>query len=295
MPRSGGIHNHVGVDNQHMKQFITVLTFSILPLAVNSQIPNAGFEQWDSIENYEKPLGWITNQSQELTRLQRDTARVEGQYSLKLFPSTGSWFDVCESHLITTVKIDQQYQVVHSLYFYYKIIPDSTYGYAGAFLHSTVRVFNKDGTVELISSTITEETPEFTEIEIPLLHTTIDSIRISFSGGARSHGAADICYLRSFAWIDNLSIKPSSVTSTEHINTALVSVFPNPSRGILHIDGNWRELQDYTVYSILGDIVAHGTLSEPRIQINEPGIYVLVLTDPRHLKEPVVSKIVIQK
>jgi hypothetical protein len=283
---------------QNMKKILRLITYVLfiaLSYSATGQIPNAGFEDWDSIGNYEKPLGWITNQTQELARLERDTVRVEGTYSLKLFPSTGNWFDGCESYLHTTFRISEPYEDEQSLYFNYKIISDTAKSFSGAYLRYSVRAYISDGNVEYIDSTFTEDTPDFKEIEIPLLHTAIDSMTISFSGGSRSHGADDICYLRSFSWVDNLRIMPSTLTRIEHIRTDAVSVFPNPSNGFFQIDGDWQGVREYAVYSIFGEVVARGILSRPEIYINEPGMYVLVLSDPHQLNNPEVIKIVIQQ
>jgi hypothetical protein len=276
-----------------MPRSLIFLALVIFSTRLSGQIPNAGFENWDSVENYESPVGWMTNQSPEFMRLQKDTTRVEGQYSVKLFPSAYSWFDICESYLSIGIKMEEPFESEQSLYFFYKLIPDNSYGAVALNFH--LRVFSNDGEVIYLDTVIKEVTPEFTEVEIPLVRTMVDSIAISITGGATSSGIDDGCYNRSIAWVDNLEIRQSSLTSSVQVNKEPLSVYPNPTRGIIQIDGDWSEFREYYIYSILGKLISQGTLTEPKIQINDPGFYILVLADPGNVHDPFVSKIIVHK
>ena len=62
--------------------FIAIMVFN----QINAQIPNGSFENWDVINGVKKPVSWNFNQSLSLGFI-KDTISVEGDFSLKLFPS----------------------------------------------------------------------------------------------------------------------------------------------------------------------------------------------------------------
>ncbi|MBK7093674.1 MAG: hypothetical protein IPH57_00890 [Saprospiraceae bacterium] len=45
-----------------MKYIFSIIILVLSIVTGFTQIPNGGFENWDSIANYEKPTGWTTNQ-----------------------------------------------------------------------------------------------------------------------------------------------------------------------------------------------------------------------------------------
>jgi hypothetical protein len=62
-----------------MKKFLLTTIVGIIVFSLSlAQIPNGGFENWEQIDNFEKPLNWSTNQDTFYTRMVRDTISVEG-------------------------------------------------------------------------------------------------------------------------------------------------------------------------------------------------------------------------
>ena len=64
-----------------MKKILYLLLL-ILPVQIFSQIANGGFEEWELIDNVEKPVSWATSEQDSLNiRIEKDSSSVEGDYS----------------------------------------------------------------------------------------------------------------------------------------------------------------------------------------------------------------------
>jgi len=68
----------------------------------------------------------------------------------------------------------------------------------------------------------------------------------------------------------------NSALATSHLNSELLTVYPNPSSGIFKIDGD--AFVSYEVYSIAGAIIANGIETTVNLQEQAQGIYLLVIT-----------------
>ena len=67
-----------------MKKVFFLTIFVFICFNVYGQIKNGSFEDWESIQNFERPEYWETNQDSNLVRFERDTISIEGNYSLKI-------------------------------------------------------------------------------------------------------------------------------------------------------------------------------------------------------------------
>src|SRR5688572_1061242 len=101
----------------------------IIPLILDlessqAQIPNGSFEFWEEVLNYEKPVGWSTNQDTNYTRIEKDTFAIEGNYSLKLMPTVTYSWQGCTSWAVTHVEFDSVLPYNSALTFYLKSVPE---------------------------------------------------------------------------------------------------------------------------------------------------------------------------
>ena len=70
-----------------------------------------------------------------------------------------------------------------------------------------------------------------------------------------------------------------------------IHIYPNPTSGILHVDGNVNN-SIYNVYDLNQRLVANGTVQSQKIKLNlVPGMYILQLRTEAELK---VEKIIIK-
>ena len=166
-----------------MKKNLYFLSLIVISFGQNTlgQIPNGGFEEWESVHNYEQPLNWTTNQDSNYVKIEKDTFAAEGDFSLKLLPSAYSGFTgECLSYAMSRTKLDSPIGANKSLTFYVRSIPDtlsqSEYVYMevfGAFYESGNYVDN----YEWKTSSAIED---FTKIEIPITNPNVDSITHSY-------------------------------------------------------------------------------------------------------------------
>lgn len=115
-----------------MRYLLVIFIFS--SLYTFAQIPNFSFEEWDNIDNYEKPRHWDTNQGIMYARIEKDTIAVDGDYSLKFLSNIPTaWFD-CPGRIQTGIGFGTQLGEGMSISFYAKSIPleDSQWAFLGA-------------------------------------------------------------------------------------------------------------------------------------------------------------------
>lgn len=229
---------------QMFKYCIVSLTFIIAAKWSSAQIPNGGFEEWQSVLNYEKPVGWWTNQDTAFARFEKDTVAVEGNYSLKILPGGApSWLG-CESRAAVHANFNEYLPSNSVLSFYAKVLPRDSTQHNNVYLIVTVLV--SDSTTHLGSygwSTF-EPIEEFARVEIPLWQDNISEMTIWIYGGMGGSPLGSYCVNSSISWIDDLAIDSATPSHTvslpEHTD---IVVFPNPAtdyvtipNGLLFLD-----------------------------------------------------------
>jgi hypothetical protein len=54
----------------------------------------------------------------------------------------------------------------------------------------------------------------------------------------------------------------------------VVSVFPNPSSGIVHIDGIEEDVE-YKLFTLSGELVEKGGTVDKKLELGSPGVFLL--------------------
>ncbi len=273
-----------------MKIVATLTFLTLCYFAAFSQIPNGGFENWENIQNYEKPLYWETNQDTNFVRFVKDTFSYEGVFSLKILtdPSVIA-FRNCMSMASAAVKLNASLGENKSLYFYVKSLSDNSLG--TTFLKVSGKCYQGQTFIAEYNWENHEEIATFTEIELPLTNPAIDSLSIHIWGGA-INGAADGCHNQSVSWIDGFEIKDSEISNTRTIHKPEISVFPIPSTGKLQLKGAVELFKTYKVFDLTGRELESGIIQESKINLTSKGMLLLVLETADAVNEKKVFKVV---
>lgn len=89
----------------------------------------------------------------------------------------------------------------------------------------------------------------------------------------------NVDYVAAYYFIDDVSIKEDTSTGFLEIPKSKISIFPNPTNGIIHIHGN-TQMKVCSLVNILTQqigIVKYNSKSEIDISENMPGVYLLYL------------------
>ncbi|MFK7773552.1 MAG: hypothetical protein AB8F94_15485 [Saprospiraceae bacterium] len=269
-----------------MKNLMLLFIYIFVSYSVIGQIiPNGSFEEWEIVNGYEKPVGWLTNQDPIHEGLVKSNLSHDGNYSLLLFPSEetmSSGWTTCESLIYTSIKLTDLIGLNKSFFFYLKSIPDSTglsiwNDNVTPYISLRVRMF-------LNGSYLGENTlshfgivPKFDLMEMPITITNADSIQIFLSGGSTANGF-DGCAYHSYSWIDDFRIGDSGIISTnKNINQDSYEIFPTPSEGLINIKGDLTKLEGYEIFNLLGQRLENGIIKTSQINIKSKGTLFLVL------------------
>ena len=275
-------------------QKLILLTYSIFySFQGFSQIPNASFEEWEMVNGYERPVGWLTNQDSTHEGLVKSDISYEGNSSLLLFPSEedSSFFgDVCESKIFNVIGLATAIGENQSIYFYMKSIPDSAYIFYNEppYINFGVRMYLDGDYLGQDNIFHIGEVPEFQLFEVPITITNADTMVIYIYGGS-TQNLADGCKNHSYSWIDGLKIDDSSTTSNDDLMKSNINIFPNPSSGKLEIQGEWEKFQSFKVYDLLGRELEKGNLQSAELNLKSKGNLILILENST--KDKIVKKI----
>lgn len=292
---------------------IIVSALSILILlscshGINCQIINGGFEEWEEVEGYTKPVGWQAGYgfaNYLYDGLIRDTISVEGDFSLKIVSSAN--FFSCETSfnyegLIPTFEVGEWV----SIFMNYKSTSTSSNTPDITYFEMLGSVFKSDSIVGVYHWFDTLEYEVFTEIEIPIEFSNPDSISMTIVGGAKSipiGTAADICINSTHSWLDNINVAPSTMTvETEDFSffndREKVKIFPNPSTGDVTVEQEIANYKRLEVYDTYGRLILSKELNFPfdKIKYLEEGVYIIKLIgEKNHNREEksMIEKIII--
>ena len=254
------------------------MTLVFLSFQIQSQILNAGFEEWESFPSYDKPMHWKTNQDTFPSHIRfiKDTISYDGDYALHAIPSGVSGWTDCSSRAQIGVKLTTPISSNQSLFFYMRALSvnalDNTFASVGGHL------FQGGDFISNYNWETEEEFSEYTLIEIPLGSVSmIDSMTINISA-AKGNGATDGCFGASQIWFDNFYIDASSTTTNiESTILSDIKVFPNPSIGEINLKGDISFFTKYKIVNLLGQDLEGGRLDNLPIRINNVGVLFLIL------------------
>ena len=272
-------------------RYFYLFCLSLIHFSTIAQIPNGGFEIWETIENYEVPSLWETNQDTIYSRITKDSISIEGEYSLKLSSdSQTAWFD-CSSRVTLSHRLETPIGEGKSFFFNVKVQPDNidNIGYFSFYCFPYVNGMLQ----ESIKWETSEEYTDFTLIEIPISNPEIDSIFIQIVSGALN-GADDGCYNKTNAWVDGLSIE-NSTTNVINVLQDQINIYPIPTDSKITIEQKGHEYHKYCVFNNLGQEIMHGDLSIPELELPETGIYFIQLISNFSAQRNITRKIIVSK
>ena len=243
-----------------------------------AQIPNGSFETWEEIFNYEKPASWWTNQDTLYSRFEKDSISIEGNYSLKIIPGVISSWDGCESRASIHVDFGSTLLPNSALTFFIKSISIDSSNNDDAYLRMYVYCSDSISQFKTILWSVPEPFNEFTRVQIPLPDENVSAISILISGGAGTNPTDGPCIHRTISWIDGMTIESiSSDGYSKFQPNPNVSVYPNPSSGLINISCIDKAINEYQLYSLTGQLISKGKISNGQLLIQDKGIYILKL------------------
>ena len=208
-----------------------VLFFSFLNST--AQIPNAGFEDWTTVDSIEQPLHWETNNIPGYISVTKTDDALNGDYAMELTANLptieGNWPGTAE----TSLTVDNfSSQTAVSVMYKCLSYPNAQTGrcqlsvdyfYQGAYVHSA-------------NTYVEPEVTEFTEMKLWSgleEGQAVDSIRIRLMGGSIITPLGQSG--NAFFIVDDIKIE--TTTSTVVPESPVMEVFPNPVGSTLQIKG----------------------------------------------------------
>ena len=249
---------------------LLIVLFCNILVTTYTQIPNGGFELWETAGNFEKPIGWHVNQDSIYERFQKDSISVEGNYSLKIIPGAFSSWEGCNSRAFIRANFNSALPPNSALIFYVKSIPVHPEQDENVYLIIQVFAWDSNEVVNSYDWRTFSSVEDFTKVKIPLPDENINGLSILIFGGASTHPADGPCLSRSYTWIDGL-----------YVDTGLpeddVVIYPNPSDGNIQIHYPGAKHIAYELYSLLGQLISKGEVVNRQLTIDEKGVYALRL------------------
>ena len=277
-----------------IKYFFSIM-LSLLGFELGyAQIPNGSFESWETVNNYEIPSDWSTNQSALHPRFEKDSISIDGQYSLKIISSVTSYWEGCTSHAGIHVDFNNPLPSNSALTFYVKILPMDPIQDTGVYLIVLVNTFVAGIQTGGYDWWVPTSMEEFTKVGIPLITENIDAVSILIFGGASSHPADGPCGSRSITWIDGMDIETGTSDGfSPFLNKPNVSIYPNPSNGLINIRHVEGKRINYELYSLLGEFISKGQIENEELAIQEKGTYMLRLFVDEKDRSVFTSKLIV--
>ena len=282
-----------------MKKILYLLLL-ILPVQIFAQIANGGFEEWELIDNVEKPVSWATSEQDSLNiRIEKDSSSIEGDYSMKIVPrNLNPWLVNCTIWVSTSVKFETTIGDNKSLTAWVKSIPDSLSFFENVYLEIYLRAYEMGNLDSIYNWKTHDRIDEFMKLEIPITNPNIDSLRISINGGA-TNSPFDGCDAKSISWVDGIMIEE---TITTQVNSELfeqrkeVSIYPNPSNGLFFLNHSSNfNFNKFQLFALDGSLVEIGDLNDRELSFKAKlsGLFVLKLMGEKGTDYYEVSKRII--
>lgn len=288
-----------------MKRLFTICTLILLGSSLlKAQIPNNGFESWDSVGAYEEPSGvWQTPNSfcagpfYPITKSTDHYPANVGNYSVKIESDTSnpSGMGVILTNPVSIMGGPMPSFPIsgHPTSFcgYYKFFPQN---------NDTMVIFcqlSLNGTnITWAQITLSDSVTDWTSFNIPFnLYGSADSASLVIA--AYQAGPTGVPHGNSVLYVDNLSFDSLITTLPKHNEIASnFELYPNPANDIItfDIDG----INDFLVniYNNAGQIVKSQILTGDQRKINimdlKSGIYIMEINsgDLKMNKEFIISR-----
>ncbi|MEO8088441.1 MAG: T9SS type A sorting domain-containing protein, partial [Bacteroidota bacterium] len=131
---------------------------------------------------------------------------------------------------------------------------------------------------------------------IPLNGKNIDKLGIFIYGGASGNIVDGPCVGKSYSWIDGMGINSTTTgTISTSSNSSELSIYPNPSSGVVNITSADKKNISYELYSLVGELIAKGIIDNEQLAIHEKGVYILKLYTGFNALNVCTKKIIVIK
>lgn len=251
--------------------------------ALSSQIPNAGFENWEMTQGVEHPVGWVVETSPEMPSVIKDMDAWEGEFAMRVRAVPQSVGEYGETKAF--VPIDY---IPESLHFYTKT------GIFGGGVEVNISFYNGEILFSSENWVLTESIDDWTYVNIPLeqnepvlTHAEI-SVIAQVGDFAPGH-----------AWILVDAMGFGGVSSIDHANSPRFRLFPNPANDILTLKAIEYTISNIRLYNVDGREVLfdEGGYQQNDMQIRNlpPGVYFLRAEIAGHHVETITRRFVISR
>ena len=258
-----------------MKKLLLLACLAIATSVLYGQIQNGSFEEWEPSGEFEKPVGWDTNQWPGYMRMEKDSQEVvSGKYAVKLIPSSITGWTQCDSWVEQEINLGAPLGHGKSLYLYVKALPDNEFDEVFVRVRGFLyKYFSFQGDIDWTNFVPIEE---YTLIELPMPYPQSNKIVLTIAGSA-GDGPADGCWGQSNVWVDSVFIAEKNLTTLTEPTIPNISIGPNPFTGTFEIFGEIDQIKGYHIYDLTGRIIQAGVIATGEIQVAQEGILFLVL------------------
>lgn len=252
-------------------------------VTANAQIPNNGFENWNTVGSYENPVGWATMNASCIGPFYSCTKSTEhypanvGSYSMRvenntsLTQMTGGWGMAVTDTMAWPFQ--PSFPITghpNSLCGYYKF---SSLNNDTAWIKV---VLFESGTIVLDENFTALNTPSWTSFNIPISSYTIaDSATILISA-FYPNGPTAGPKGNSVLYVDNLSFDNliSGISPLQISKKSKLIISPNPATDMIKINSDYlnNETATLAIYNLVGEKIKTENLLETQQQINVEGL-----------------------
>jgi hypothetical protein len=303
-----------------MRKNMTFLALTAMLLVFKSalfsqapDIPNSGFEDWESFGNYEDPEDWKSINSETVvfgsTLVERTSDAYAGNYAARLETKNvivTAPAAVNLGYIVETGIFDRDMRggipssvAPESFEGYYKFSPvGNDYGFVACILFKFNDITGLQDTVARAIFTPTSEVNSYTHFKVDMeyvpgmesvQHDTMNVvISSSFKFGSPQVGTT--------LYVDELKVNYPVVNSTTDLSKPEFKIYPNPTEGDLWIRTSANLAYSCDVVDITGRVVLSEkeiVASEKNIQLDfNSGIYFVKIY---HQGEVYVQKVILNK
>ncbi len=288
------------------KNTIILIVLIAAAISTNAQIPNSGFEDWNTMGSYMEPQGWATTNPYSagpfyaVTRSTDHYPSNVGNYSVRIENDTSLLPNYPGYGIIMPDTLDEPQPVFpitgHPTSFtgYYKYAPLN-----GDTMSLSLGLYLNGSSVAWAQLSVSVSVSNWTSFNIPISgYATADSAHIILSTYRPGPLPTDIPRGNSVLYIDNLNFDSLITYASAPIskNTSF-NLFPNPASDIvtLDVDNTNNEELALNFYNIMGELVKSEILKQNQREINigglDNGIYMLIIRSKSTIEN---KKLIIQ-
>ncbi len=204
----------------------------------HSQVPNSGFEYWDSSAGYKVPVDWVNNNTMtapsSMFTCERGAPGYSGAYYLSLTARSITGMGTVAGLARSRFPFSSRPQILAGYWMYMAFGTDQ--GFMSVILTRWNSINNKNDTIANTFYALQDMVMQWETFGLPINYVssaTPDSATIILSTSGATLAPA---YNNSFLWIDNLMLTDSvtlGLLSTPLPYTA--HIYPNPAHSIVHI------------------------------------------------------------